>query len=102
MVETAQPIFQQLQVSRILACTGKRYLVRTPVTLDFAPIHLLGAGPPLWAAQNYHWPARPGGLATITSLFLNMANLKHTLFERAGHFLMHQLDIVAFHKMRYP
>src|SRR5215469_7844478 len=101
MVAT-QPLFQRLQVSGILARAGKRHLVGTPVAFDFASVHLLGASPPLRAAQNNHWPTSPARLTTGSSFFLNATNLQDTLLQRAGHFLMHQLDVIAFNEMRCP
>ena len=89
-------------MGRVLAYARKRYLVGTPVTLYFVTIHFLRASPALRGTQHDHGPMRPAGLATSTGLFLNASNLKHAFFQRARHFLVHQIDIVALHEMRRP
>ena len=59
----AQPVFQLLQMRRVVAHLGERHLVRAPEAFHLLAVHFFRAGPALGRAQHDHRPARPPGFA---------------------------------------
>ena len=94
----AQPVFQLLQMGRVVVHARQRHLVRPPEAFHLVAVHFLGTGPALGAAQHDHRPARPGRLAARARFLLNAPNFQHAVLQRRGHLLVHQLGIAALRR----
>jgi len=74
---------------------GQRHLMRTPGTLGFLTVHLLGAGPALGAAQDDHGPAGAlrGAVGAGAAWMFWISVI--TGVQRLGHLPVHGLRFVA-------
>src|SRR5271155_3083663 len=75
---------------RILVHLGHRHLVSAPETFDLVPVDLLGAGPPLEAAQYHHRPSRSLDFRPRPArLLLDAADFPYAVFQSRRHRLVH-------------
>ena len=97
----AHPVFEQLQVRRVVAHVGERHLVRAPGAFDLVAVDLLRPGPALRRAQHDHRPARPDRrCSTARAAFWMRADLADRLLQRRGHLLVHHRRIAALDEVR--
>src|SRR5262249_45399628 len=68
---TSEPLFEHLQMRRILLDARKRYLMRPPETFELVSIDLCRSRPALRRAQDDHWPSWTRCIAFITSFLLH-------------------------------
>ncbi|MGY4434738.1 hypothetical protein ACVWWO_007215 [Bradyrhizobium sp. F1.13.1] len=88
----AHPVFENLQMRRILAAVRDRHLMRPPKTFDLLAVDFLGAGPALRAAQHDHRPARAfDALAAVAGVLLDRPDAGERDIQRVRHGLMHRL-----------
>ena len=96
----AHPVFEQLQVRRVVAHVGKRHLVRAPGPFHLVALDFLRSRPPLGGSQHDHRPAWADGVVRRAGLLLQGTNLADGLLQRRGHLLVHHGRIAAFHEIR--
>src|SRR6516164_4838325 len=96
----AHPLLKYLQVCRIGRDIRDRDLMRTPEALEVVVADLPRRSPTFRASQHDHRPPRPHSLTTVSSLFLDLADLQNTMFQCGGHRLMHAGRIAPFYKIR--
>ena len=94
------PLLEQRQVPGVIPRRGDRDLVRPPRTLDRQPVHHLGPGPPLGGLQDDGRPGRPGQVAFVPGPALDGADLADRRVQGRGQLLVHQLGIIALHRVR--
>src|SRR5215469_15470768 len=94
----AHPLFQELQVRRIIAYTGKRHLVSTEGSFDGHPIDHLRTGPTFRRSQNDRRPHRPFLESMLPRVCLDLPNPENDCFERGRKVLMDFSRIAAFDK----
>ena len=99
---TLQPVFQHLQVRRVVMHARQRYLVRTPETLDLLAVDFLRPGPALGCAQHDHRPAGTCRRAACARLLLDGANLRQAAVHGRGHGLVQTLRVIAFDETGVP
>src|SRR6266436_1566790 len=95
---TAHPLFQELQMRRIIAHIGKRHLVSTKGPFDRHPIHHLRTGPTFRRPQNDRRPDWPFRESMLPRVCLDLANSQDDCFERGSKVLMDFSRIAAFDK----
>src|SRR4029077_12232971 len=97
---TQHPLLQELEMRGIRTDVRYRHLMRPPGTLEPMAVDLLGRGPALRRAQNYHRPARPARHSASARLFLERADFEDATFERSRHPLMHSRRSIALDHVR--
>src|SRR6266436_688954 len=95
---TVHPLFQELQVRRIVAHVGERYLVSTEGSFDRHPIHHLRTCPAFRCSQNDRWPHRPFLESMLPRVCLDPPNSQDDCFERGSKVLMDFSRIAPFNK----
>ena len=94
------PLLQQRQVPGVIPRRGDRDLVRPPRPLHRQPVHDLGPGPALGRLQDDGRPGRPGQVAVLPGAALDGADLADHRVHGGGQLLVHQLGIIALHRVR--
>ena len=75
----AHPVFEDLQVRRVVPHVGERDLVRAPGPFQLVALELLRSGPPLGRAQHDHRPARTRGLVRVACRLLMRRGSRRSL-----------------------
>ena len=96
----AHPLLKLGQVLRVIPRRGDRDLVRPPRPLHRLPVHDLGPGPALGRLQDDGRPGRAGQVAVLPGPALDGADLAGHHVHGGGQLLVHQLGIIALHRVR--
>ncbi len=96
----AHPLLELGQVLRVLPGRGERDLVRPPGALHRQAVDHLGPGPALGGAQHDHRPGGPAQVAVDAGAVLDGADLGEDRVHGRGELLVHQLGVVALHRVR--
>jgi len=86
----------------VLGVDDDRHLVGSKGPLDLQAVDDLGAGPALGRAEHDHRPARPSSEAVLSSIGLELLDLRDGLVHGGRHELVHLLGVVAFDELRRP
>jgi len=92
----AHPLFQQLEVGRVLLHVGDGHLVGAPEAFHLVTIHFAGRAPALGGAQDDHRPARPVRHALAAGFFLGGADGADAQVQGRRHGLVHGLGVRTF------
>src|SRR5439155_2070915 len=96
------PVFEDLDVLRLLRHVRDRHLVRTPSPLNRFPVHRLGTSPTFRSAQDDHRPNREFNPAIGAGIILNGANFLDDGVEGSGHELMRWSRLMPFNEIWLP
>src|SRR5215510_3895117 len=97
---TAHPLFEQLQMLRIVAYSCQWHLVGAECTLDRKTIDSFWSRPSFRRSEDDHRPGRALGEAGSPRLVLYVANLFVAPIQRSGKLLVHDHGVIAGNKLR--